>query len=55
MGVGRSLGSVGRLRLFQDVADVSSDGVETDSQLIGDLLIPFPSRNQTEDVDLAGG
>jgi len=48
VGVGRRLGTVGRVRFAQDAGHVVSDGTDTDEQFVGDLLVAPAGRYQPE-------
>ena len=49
---GNSLGAVTNAQLAVGVRDVTFDGGQTDEQMIGNLLVSHPCRNETQDLDL---
>ena len=54
-GVEGGLGPIGRAGFVEDVADVAAHRIEADHQFVGNLLIAFSSRNETEDLQFTTG
>ena len=52
-GVSRSFGTIGALRLVENVPDMRSDGIETDRQYERNILVRAPDREQTQNLDFA--
>lgn len=53
-GVVRSLCAVSNAGLVKDIADVATNGIQADHQLIGDLLVAAADGKQTQNLDLPG-
>jgi hypothetical protein len=51
-GVGCSFGTIGALRLVQNVSDVGRDSIETDRQHQRNVLVRPPDGKQTKNLDL---
>ncbi len=49
------LGAVTDAQLAVGIRDVTLDGGLTDEQMIGDLLVPHPYRDEAHDLDLPYG